>query len=350
MKGTSGRLSLVVLVLLVPACARLHDTGQLLPTIRQERIPFGDMPSYVEAHGGFMWVLDGRSNLIGKIDPATNEVVETLDLSHIATGHSVVLDMTFGDGSLWVSVAPKRKIFELDPGSGALRGSIPTTARGPSTSFLKGSLWFVDGDFENPVLVRVDPRSGERLARWKIGPINTSVNALVAYNGSIWLVREHARHIAGRGPNPTFFIAEQLRHIDPSDNVVKGRRALGSTYSRGAVNPVTGDVETTTNGLWMSRVREHRLLLMAPLTGRVRLEIGITEFPLPWDFALVAGDLWVGNLNRHDVMWIDPETREREIVDLGDDTSFIGGGFGSAWVPLSNSTTGEGEVVRLTHE
>jgi hypothetical protein len=45
---------------------------------------------------------------------------------------------------------------------------------------------------------------------------------------------------------------------------------------------------------------------------------------------------------------LDPTTKEREVVDVGADTSFIGSSFGSVWSPLAGKSRNSGEVVRLT--
>jgi hypothetical protein len=45
---------------------------------------------------------------------------------------------------------------------------------------------------------------------------------------------------------------------------------------------------------------------------------------------------------------LDPTTKEREIVDVGADTSFIESGFGSVWLPPAGKSRNSGEDVRLT--
>lgn len=333
---------------LLSACGSGTEPGQLL-NISQTRIPFGELPSVVVPHGGFMWVLDTRANLIGKIDPATNLVIDTWDLDRIVgSARNAPSDLVATSSALWIAVPTKSRLYELDPSTGNVLSTIRTRGFVTGIQVVRGSLWFVDGGIERFHLVRLDPASGKTLARLRIGPINTDVGDLLAFEGSVWLVRGRARYVTGPQRRPTFFVSNQLWQIDPRTNDVVSRRALGSTYTRGAVNPVIGDTEVSGDGVWMSRIHERRLLLMTPQSGRVREEISVVDFELPWQFALVRGDLWVGELNQQRVMWIDPETKEREVAEVGATTSFIGSGFGSAWAPVHGSPTG-GEVVRLTH-
>jgi streptogramin lyase len=69
--------ALLSIALLTSACEQRRVIAQSGDgAVRQEHIAFGELPSVTTAHDGFMWVLDRRGEKIGKIDPATNEVVE----------------------------------------------------------------------------------------------------------------------------------------------------------------------------------------------------------------------------------------------------------------------------------
>jgi hypothetical protein len=143
------------------------------------------------------------------------------------------------------------------------------------------------------------------------------VTDVVEFDGSVWVVRDHARFVGGPDAPPTFHITAALWRI-ASENRVMDRLELGSTYTRGAPNPIICDAEVAEGGFWVSRVYERRLALVAPDNGTVLKQVGIGAFELPWEFTLADGDLWVGDLNRSEIVRIDPETRERELSTLGE--------------------------------
>lgn len=346
-------LVVVAITLLLPGCAGLGNTGQGPSSITQERIAFGEFPTLVMPFGGSMWVLDGRSRLIGKIDPATNEVVDTLDLGDIGGRHSFIADMTAGSNSLWVTFPNERRLYELDPSDGSVLSSLSTDAAVIHFSYLKGSLWFSSPGTRGGVdLVRVDPDRGKVLARWRLGPNNTFMKGPVSFEGSVWVLRHRSTHIAGSGPDATSRVGDQLWLLGSNSNGVRSKLQLGSTLARGAGDPVTGMMVASSAGLWMSRVAERRLVLMSPFSGRLQQEVSVAEFDSPWEFALVGGELWLGDLGQPRVMCIDPASTEKEIVEIETHTSFVGGGFGSAWVPITSTDPQSGrplgEVVRLT--
>jgi hypothetical protein len=103
-------------------------------------------------------------------------------------------------------------------------------------------------------------------------------------------------------------------------------------------------------GLWMSRIHERRVVLTSPLKGWLQRVFMIDEFKLPWEFAYLRGHLWIGELNASRVLWLNPTTKERRVVDVGGDTSFIGTGFGSVWLTTAGTSRDSGEVIRLTRQ
>ncbi len=349
MKRTKPSLVGVSCALLFVACGPSSVPPEQSLTITQERIAFGELPSHVEAAGGFIWVLDRWNPQIGKIDPATNEVVDVFDLSSTIGSNGFISDMTTARGSLWVTAPDKQLILKLDMNTGEVEYMLRTDGAVIHIAYEQGSLWYLSGG-GGVYLERFDVGNKRTVARVRLGPNNTFLHDMFARGEAIWILRNYGRFVAGQGRDSTWFGEDGLWRLDLETNRVTERRKLGSTLTRGPVNPVTGDLESSGDDVWMSRVHERRLLRMATATGRVRQTIQVSDFDLPWEFSLVGGDIWIGDLNEPTVMWIDPDTGDRETVDVGSDTSYIGGGFGSAWVPVSNETTGTGEVIRLTHD
>jgi streptogramin lyase len=336
------------MALLSSACERsvIAESGGV--AVRQVHIAFGELPSVTTSHGGFMWVLDRGDNKIGKIDPATNEVVEELDLTRtLGNRYSSAWDLDAAGGALWVTVPDRRRFFALDPDTGDVVSTVRTRGFSTDIYVAEGSLWFADAGRPGVDLVQADPSSGKAIKRFSLGT-NNQILDLVSFDGSVWAAGSQARYVGGPGENPSFYMSAHLWRIVPGANGVKSKLPLGSTYTRGAVNPVIGDVEVGPEGLWMSRNHERRVVLTSPVTGQLRKVFVIEDFYLPWKFAYSQGHLWIGELNAPRVMLLDPTTNEREIVDVGADTSFIGSGFGSVWLPITGRSQNSGEVVRLT--
>ncbi|HEX2196533.1 MAG TPA: hypothetical protein VHJ76_06370 [Actinomycetota bacterium] len=341
----AGAVALAVAASSAPAAA-LQPAGQT----RVERVEFGELPSVPAKAGGFLWVLDRRGDTIGKIDPATNQVAGAIDLSGLLGPRQPAWDLDAARGSLWVTIPGRRRLVELDPATGEVVSTVRTRGFVADLYAAHGSLWFSRSTQRRVVLVRLNPKTGKRVAIFRLGRTNTGVTDVVRYGASVWVVREHARHVRGKGRNPTFYVTAALWRIDPGANVVREKAPLGATYTRGAVNPVVGDVAVAREGLWMSRVHERRLVLMDPTTLRVLDVQPVAEFVLPWHVEVLRDDVWVGELNATRVARIDPEAGVTELIETGGTTTYLGRGFGSVWAPVVNEDAGRGEVVRLTPE
>ena len=316
-----------------------------------------ELPSVSVAGGEYIWVVDHRSSVIAKVDPAQNEVVDEIDLESELGSRVDLWDIEAGAGSIWVTAPSRKRIYRLDDESGDVVGSIKTRTHSSDASFAAGSLWLVESkvprkpesDMGSSVLDRVDPSTERVIASVPLGDVNAHVAAIVEQGRSVWVVTDKGRHVAGTGPNVTFHASSELWQINPRiDRVVK-KIPLGSTLTRGAANPVIGDVEVDGSSLWVSWVPEQTIVKLDPQTGFVEQKILLEEFDHAWEFALADGYLWVGSLNEKEIAKVDPETRDREVFELDAETSFIGEGFGSVWVPLPGGDIREvsGVLIRL---
>jgi virginiamycin B lyase len=62
------------------------------------QIGVGDAPSAVAIGTGAVWVANTGDGTLARIDPATNEVVETIEIGNAPAGIAVA------DGFVWVTV------------------------------------------------------------------------------------------------------------------------------------------------------------------------------------------------------------------------------------------------------
>jgi streptogramin lyase len=338
----SGLGALVfVLGLTAAACTASDSPAEVA------RIGFGELPSVMVPEGDYMWALDRRGNTIAKVDVEENAVVDEFRLEEKLSPPDQAWDIAAVDGSLWITAPTSRRLYELDTATGRVLSTVRTRGHTSDVHVAAGSLWFEDDGKRGVDLVRLDPETGRKEATFRFGPQNTDVGDVVEFDRSVWVVRNYARFVGGPGPVPTFYMTAELWRIDPVKDRVMNRLDLGSTYHRGGPNPIIGDVEVAEDGLWLSRVHERRIALVAPDDGTVLKQFDIGVFERPWEFAFADGYLWVGDLNTPEIVRIDPDTREREFIDVGRETSFIGSGFGSVWIPLYGDPPDGGLLVRM---
>lgn len=312
-------------------------------------IRFGEMPSIVVQHGDFMFAADRRGNAIARIDPSTNEVVLQRPLSELVDNRRwTVWDLDAAGDFLWATIPYAKKVFQLDTETLDLVRQVRVDGHVSEVYPVAGELWFATGSGGGGVDIgRIDADSGALLDPLRLGPRNTHIADVVEFDGSVWVITDHARYIDGGGPTPTFEVSAELWQIEPSEGRIVDKLSLGSTFARGAVNPVIGDVEASEDGLWMSRVHERRLVLVDPTDAELLMQFYVAIFENPWEFEVMDEDLWIGELNGPRIAHIDTDTRERRLVTLDSETSALADGFGSVWVPLSGRPPDGGRVVRL---
>lgn len=112
-------------------------------------------------------------SIIQKVDPATGRVVATIP----APGRGGDSGLTWAEGSLWVGHYRERKIYQIDPDTGAIRRTIESNRFVTGVTWVDGELWH--GTYEDEVgeLRRVEPTTGEVLTRLSM-PGGMSVSGL----------------------------------------------------------------------------------------------------------------------------------------------------------------------------
>src|SRR4051794_17228560 len=110
---------------------------------------------------------------IDKIDPATGEVLASIP----APGGGGDSGLTWAEGSLWVGNHRGRKIHQIDPATGAIRRTIESNRFVTGVTWVDGQLWHGTREGDDCDIRRVDPRTGEVLARLTMPP-GTEVSGL----------------------------------------------------------------------------------------------------------------------------------------------------------------------------
>ena len=115
---------------------------------------------------------DGRhlfqiaADRIQKIDPQTGRVLATVP----APGGGGASGLTWAEGTLWVGKYRDRKIYQIDPGTGAILRTIESNRFVTGVTWIEGELWHGTWEGDESDLRRVDPRTGEVLETLEMPP------------------------------------------------------------------------------------------------------------------------------------------------------------------------------------
>jgi len=110
---------------------------------------------------------------IDRIDPATGEVLGSIP----APGHGSDSGLAWAEGSLWVGQYPDRRIHQIDPATGAIQRTIESNRFVTGVTWVDGQLWHGTWENDESELRRIDPASGEVLARLEM-PAGIGVSGL----------------------------------------------------------------------------------------------------------------------------------------------------------------------------
>src|SRR5919197_875390 len=110
---------------------------------------------------------------IQKIDPKPGRVLATIP----APGRGRDSGLAWAEGTLWVGQYRDRKIYQIDPETGAILRTIDSTRFVTGVSWVDGELWHATWEGDASELRRVDPRTGEVLDKIEM-PAGVNVSGL----------------------------------------------------------------------------------------------------------------------------------------------------------------------------
>jgi len=131
----------------------------------------------VAAHAGTAF--DGQhlfqiaENRIQKIDPKSGRVLATIP----APGNGGDSGLAWAEGSLWVGHYRNRKIYQVDPETGAVLRTIESNRFVTGVTWVDRELWHATWENDESDLRRVDPQTGEVLERLEM-PAGVYVSGL----------------------------------------------------------------------------------------------------------------------------------------------------------------------------
>jgi len=110
-------------------------------------------------------------NRIQKIDLKTGRVLATIP----APGGGGDSGLAWAEGTLWVGQYRDRKIYQVDPETGAILRTIESKRFVTGVTWMDGELWHGTWEGDESDLRRVDPRTGEVLETLEMPPgVNVS--------------------------------------------------------------------------------------------------------------------------------------------------------------------------------
>jgi glutamine cyclotransferase len=124
----------------------------------------------VAAHAGTAF--DGQylyqiaEDRIQKIEPETGRLVATIP----APGGGGDSGLAWAEGTLWVGQYRSRKIYQVDPETGAILRTIASNRFVTGVTWVDGELWHATWEGDESELRRVDPQTGEVLEKIEMPP------------------------------------------------------------------------------------------------------------------------------------------------------------------------------------
>jgi virginiamycin B lyase len=240
----------------------------------------------VTTGAGAVWVSSFPSNVVLRIDPSTNAVTAT-----IPSGGLGPEGIAFADGYVWVANhhgAPTGSIAKIDPATNAVVDVIALGAAqftgGPSALTAgAGSLWAGVPNLD--ALARIDPATDQLLTTI---PIKGACGDIEATDTAVWIA-------GGEGPG----CSPGITKLDPATNRVDGDKI-------NAGGPVNG-VGFGLGSLWYGATQSDFLGRVDPITDEVVGQLKLPGPPDSLDVPTGFGSIWVGDSIDNLLLRIDPD-------------------------------------------
>jgi DNA-binding beta-propeller fold protein YncE len=251
---------------------------------------------------------------LGVIDPATNKVVDTIELPNRATG------LALGAGSLWVADGLDETLLRIDPNRRRVVKTIGIGFSPDAVTVGEGTVWVVEpSGIDNFASIReIDPLTGQGGRPKKLEIAGPKVTGFAADDQAVWLALRYSG---------VYRIEEGAGH--PLGPVPGSSDAASLTIGSGAV--------------WIAEREDEVISRIDPATNSVRLSIpfGARE---PDSMAFGAGALWVADAAKDKVWRIDPVRNEiSDTISVGRGPASIAVDGNTVWV----ANRADGTISRI---
>jgi hypothetical protein len=275
---------------------------------------------------GGVWVVgsDGGEAVAQRIDPAVNEVVQT-----VALGNGHPADVAVDESTVWVTLFPgadlnHTEVVKLDPATGSVTARISLeTPYAREVSAAEGTVWVIEREVHRStvgrgLVVRVDPTTGGIIRAIERG----NVGALDMDEGALWVATLTWRdEVDGefsliRVDPVTGQVLDEEVALDPYRVFNMIDAAFGAVWFFGPGPDGSGTV----------------IARMDPANEEVESVVSLLQELGPIDMAVTPDSLWVvnheGSITRMDLIygqgWCKPRGLKGSLIAIG-----LTGGFPS---------------------
>jgi streptogramin lyase len=279
-----------------------NDTAPAGPRVVTRISPAGGLDMIVPAFGS-AWLVDTDSQTLLRMDPETRRVTARFPL-----GGSMVI--TPAKDAIWVGLTRSSGAFRLvriDPRTNRIVArlrtpDVPGGGANAGPVIVGGNLWLVSAE----AAMRIDPRSGQALARAQTAHSGYGTRSLAVVDGDLWVQISDGRVLRLDGATgrrkATFdlpdgnligdflmnglFVVDQstLSRMDPRTFRVLWRAPIASI----------GPGVAAGGRLWVEAPDQQgdRVLTVDPRTGSVIDSVHVGEFGAQW-MAPVGSEVWM---------------------------------------------------------
>lgn len=215
--------------------------------------------------------------------------------------------MTWDGTRLWVEHA--NKLSHIDTAENRVVRSIDIPGPGMALLFANQSLWM--GDYENRRLLRLDPETGQELARL---PMPGSPADIASLDGDVWIT--HDNH-------------GQVVRVSMSTNSIVGAVDIGSSNA---------GIVAAFGAIWVSNMNDDSVYRIDPASNSVIGRTYVCSDPLD---LVVSGDyVWVGCFESGTVARLDSKSgRVLERYETGGTPFMLDAGDHQLWIANSQLGT-----------
>jgi virginiamycin B lyase len=265
-------------------------------------------PRWFAADGQSLWVHE-PTNLV-RVDLATSAVTGTVPLNWMDYGYD-----TTGAGSVWQTDYENNVLMRIDPVAGKVVASIPVASAPEGVAVTEGSVWVANE--HNGSVQRVDPATNHVIATITVGPTGSAgPQIMTAGPGGVWVGVQNIQSVV---------------------------RVDAATDKVGLRVPLDGPVASDGEQVWIGIDAGATSLVVRvdPVSGKVITTVDLKTQGI-CGLAVGLGSVWVadGGLTR-----IDPATgRIVGHLDTGGDCGNVVVAGGAVWV----TADGQPYVLRIS--
>jgi DNA-binding SARP family transcriptional activator/DNA-binding beta-propeller fold protein YncE len=225
-----------------------------------QSVPTDGAPTDLAAGEGAVWVLNGLEGEVAAIDPRTNKVMASIAVPEGSGGIAV------GAGFVWVTNTIETSVTKINPASGLVVDAIrlgPMGSGSPKAIAVDAHFVWV-GDELAPAMWQIDAATDDVIANPGLRGAPTAIT--IAPDGSVWIAS---------------YDESLISHIDPSS-------LQATTYE---IGPGPVDLASGDAGLWVVQSLDGTVSRIDPSSGRVLATTRVGG--APGGVALGGSALWV---------------------------------------------------------